>query len=382
MLLANPSADSGCAQILANLTRRRPAPAADQVEVDAWRIVGASTALKTVLADIECVAPTTTPVLIMGETGTGKDLLAHRIHQRSDRAAGPLIHIDCTTLTSSLMEAELFGHVRGAFTGASSDRSGRVKLADGGTLFLDEIGELPLEQQCKLLRLIQDREFEPVGSSRTVKVDVRIVAATNRDLHAEVANRRFRADLYYRLAGFPISLAPLRERLDDLPALVEFLLRRQMGQMNRSFQHPPASVMEVLQRHSWPGNIRELRSVIERACIRSMGRQLAAGDFDLLPATLAPPANDLPGSCGPRARTLQEVEREHLQAMLALSGGVIEGRNGAAALLGLSPSTLRFRIRRLGILADAFRLPRQGGAAAISTCTSLVRQNQGVHGGS
>ena len=140
--------------------------------------------------------------------------------------------------------------------------------------------------------------------------------------------------------------------------------------------------MEVLQRHSWPGNIRELRSVIERACIRSMGRQLAAGDFDLLPATLAPPANDLPGSCGPRARTLQEVEREHLQAMLALSGGVIEGRNGAAALLGLSPSTLRFRIRRLGILADVFRLPRQGGAAAISTCTSLVRQNQGVHGGS
>jgi formate hydrogenlyase transcriptional activator len=355
MLLANANVNAGCAEIIANLTRLRPTPATDKAEVDAWRIVGASPALRAVLTDIECVAPTTTPVLIMGETGTGKDLLAHRIHQRSDRASGPLIQVDCTTLTSSLMEAELFGHVRGAFTGASSDRSGRVRLADGGTLFLNEIGELPLDQQCKLLRLIQDQEFEPVGSSRTVKVDVRIVAATNRDLYAEIAARRFRADLYYRLAGFPISLPPLRERLDDFPALFDFLLRRQMEQMNRSLQHAPANVIEELQRHSWPGNIRELRSVIERACIRSIGRDLAAGDFDLVPTALASPTNDRPGKCGPRARTLREVEREHLQAMLALSGGVIEGRDGAAAMLGLSPSTLRFRIRRLGIVTEAFR---------------------------
>jgi formate hydrogenlyase transcriptional activator len=351
----NANANAGCAEIIANLARLRPTPGAAKEEVDARRIVGASPAWRTVLADIECVAPATTPVLIMGETGTGKDLLAHRIHQRSDRASGPWIHVDCTTLTSSLMEAELFGHVRGAFTGASSDRAGRVKLADGGTLFLNEIGELALEQQCKLLRLIQDQEFEPVGSSRTVKVDVRIVAATNRDLYAEVAARRFRADLYYRLAGFPISLPPLRERLEDFPALFEFLLRRQMSQMNRSFQHPPASVIEALQRHSWPGNIRELRSVIERACIRSVGRELAAGDFELVPAPLASPTNARLGKCAPRVRTLREVEREHLQAMLALSAGVIEGRDGAAALLGLSPSTLRFRIRRLGILAEAFR---------------------------
>jgi formate hydrogenlyase transcriptional activator len=356
MLLTNAGAETSCAEIIATVTRLRPAPAPDKLEADAWRIVGTSTALKSVLTDIECVAPTTTPVLIVGETGTGKDLLARRIHQRSDRAPGPFIHVDCTTLTSSLMEAELFGHVRGAFTGASSDRSGRVKMADGGTLFLDEIGELPLEQQCKLLRLVQDQQFEPVGSSRTLKVDVRIIAATNRDLPAEVAGRRFRADLYYRLAGFPISVPPLRERLDDLPALVEHLLRRQMGQMNRPFERPPANVITGLQRHSWPGNIRELRSVIERACIRSMGRELAPDDFGLLPVTLAPRTDPL-GKCGPRARTLREVEREHLQAMLALSGGVIEGRNGAAALLGLSPSTLRFRLRRLGILSEVFRKP-------------------------
>jgi transcriptional regulator with GAF, ATPase, and Fis domain len=327
------------------------------MQCDTWHIVGTSAALQAALTDIDCAAPTTVPVLITGETGTGKDLLAHRLHQRSARAKGPLIHVDCTTLTSSLMEAELFGHVRGAFTGAAGDRSGRVKLADGGTLFLDEIGEIPLEQQCKLLRLIQHQEFEPVGSSRTLKVNVRIVAATNRDLHAEVAARRFRADLYYRLAGFPVSLPPLRERLDDLPSLVEHLLRRQMGQMNRPFETPPAGVVAALQRHRWPGNIRELRSVIERACIRSAGRALVPADFQLVHDAFVSPRPEPEGAGSGRARTLREVEREHLQAMLTLSGGIIEGRNGAAALLGLSPSTLRFRMRRLGILTAAFRKP-------------------------
>jgi transcriptional regulator with GAF, ATPase, and Fis domain len=356
MLLTKASADTRCAEVIDDtLTRLRRPTAIGRASVDAWRIVGASPVLRAVLADVECVASTMTPVLITGETGTGKDVLARRIHERSRRSSGPWIHVDCTTLTPSLMEAELFGHVRGAFTGALGDRSGRVRLADGGTLFLNEIGELPLEQQCKLLRVIQHQEFEPIGSSRTLKVDVRIIAATNRDLAAEVAARRFRADLYYRLAGFPMSLPPLRERLDDLPALVEHLLRRQMHQMNRPFEKPPSGVMQLLQRHSWPGNIRELSSVMERACIRSLGRSFEPDDFNLIPAPLVPSSADSPGQCAPRARTLREVEHEHLRAMLALSGGIIEGRNGAAALLGLSPSTLRFRLRRLGILTADFR---------------------------
>jgi transcriptional regulator with GAF, ATPase, and Fis domain len=353
MLLTNPGAETSCAELISTFTRARRTD--DSTDSDARRIVGTSSALRAVFADVDCVASTGVPVLITGETGTGKDLLARRVHQLSDRSSGPFVHVDCTTLTPSLMESELFGHVRGAFTGAANDRSGRVKLADGGTLFLDEIGELPLEQQCKLLRLVQDQEFEAVGSPRTVKVDIRIVAATNRDLRAEVAARRFRADLYYRLAGFPIYVPPLRERLEDLPALVEHLLRRQMEQMNRRFEKPPACVIGALQRHDWPGNIRELRSVVERACIRSAGRSLAPNDFDLAPVAPAAVRGDLHCKCRPRIRTLREVEREHLEAMLGFSGGIIEGRNGAAALLGLSPSTLRFRMRRLGILTAVFR---------------------------
>lgn len=354
MMLTNASAETGCGLTIDELASvpRRSAP--DRVRSDACRIVGTHPAVRAVLADVECVAPTTTPVLIMGETGAGKDMLARLLHERSDRSSGPWIHVDCTTLTANLMEAELFGHVRGAFTGAAADRCGRVKLADGGTLFLDEIGELPLEQQCKLLRLIQENEFEPIGSSRTVKVDVRIVAATNRELRSEVAAGRFRADLYYRLAGFPITLPPLRERLEDLPALVDFFLRRQLQHLNRPLEELPGGVLDALRRHGWPGNIRELRSVIERACIRSRGRSLAAGDFDFAPAA-GPIRTDPHARIGRQARTLRDVEREHLQSMLALSGGVIEGRNGAATLLGLSPSTLRFRMRRLGIPTAAFR---------------------------
>ncbi len=324
---------------------------------DSWRIVGTSPQIRAVLADLDCVARTALPVLIMGETGTGKDLLARRVHERSDRASGPWVHVDCTILTAGLIESELFGHVRGAFTGASGARCGRVALADGGTLFLDEIGELPLEQQCKLLRLIQHQEFEPIGSSSTVKVDVRIVAATNRDLPAEVAAGRFRADLFYRLAGFPLSLPPLRERPGDVPALVDYWMRKQLESMNRPFEMPPDGVVGALQRHSWPGNIRELRSLIERACVRSTGRRMVPADFDLQAVALTAPKVPAVVKRTARARTLREVESEHLQAMLALSGGVIEGRDGAAALLGLSPSTLRFRLRRLGLHADAFRRP-------------------------
>ncbi len=355
MLLTDTVAESNCAEIIDTFTRPDRIPSEGRVESEGWRIVGTSPALQGVYSEVECVAPTMIPVLITGETGTGKDLLAHRVHELSDRSSGPLIHVDCTTLTQGLMEAELFGHVRGAFTGSLGQRSGRVELADGGTLFLNEIGELPLEQQCKMLRLIQHQEFEPVGSSRTHKVDVRVIAATNRDLHTEVGAGRFRADLYYRLAGFPISVPPLRERLEDLPALVEYFIRRRMQQMNRPYVKPPAGVVAALQRHSWPGNIRELRSVIDRACIRSIGRSLSQGDFGLIPSPFATPKSDIIAKSMPRARTLREVEFEHVQAMLELSGGIIEGRNGAAALLGLSPSTLRFRIRRLGILTSARR---------------------------
>jgi transcriptional regulator with GAF, ATPase, and Fis domain len=363
MFLTDASAETDCVETSDPFIPVHRTPAAGPTEPEAWRIVGSSPALRALFADIDCVAPTTAPVLILGETGTGKDLLARRVHQRSDRASGPWIHVDCTTLTSGLMESELFGHVRGAYTGATGQRVGRVELADGGTLFLDEIGELPLEQQCKLLRLIQHQEFELIGSSRTLKVDVRIVAATNRDLLGEIAAGRFRADLYYRLAGFPLCIPPLRERMDDLPALVEHLLRRQMAQMRRPFEMPPASVLAALKRHRWPGNIRELRAVIERACIRSTGRRLTPGDFDLAAGPSPAPQFDDPGRVNPRPRTLREVECEHVKAMLAFSGGIIEGRNGAAAVLGLSPSTLRFRIRRLGIQAAEFRNP--AGVRAI-----------------
>jgi transcriptional regulator with GAF, ATPase, and Fis domain len=356
MLLSNASTDTSCVETMDSVDRPRRAAAGEPPEADAARIIGTTAAMRAMLADVDCVAPTTAPVLILGETGTGKDLLARCIQQRSLRSDGPWVHVDCTTLPPNLTEAELFGHVRGAFTGAAGDRPGRVKLADGGTLFLNEIGELPLEQQCKLLRLIQDQEFEPIGSSRTVKVNVRILAATNRDLRAEVAGGRFRADLYYRLAGFPICLPPLRERLDDLAALVEHLLRRQLAQLKRPFEAAPPGVIAALQQYGWPGNIRELRSVVERACIRSTGRALAAQDFALVPAPYVSSAIDTHGQA-PRPRTLREVEREHLQAMLARSGGVIEGRNGAAAVLGLSPSTLRFRLRRLGIATTAYRTP-------------------------
>jgi transcriptional regulator with GAF, ATPase, and Fis domain len=296
MLFTTADSEPGCAEIFDSLPRLHRIPAAEPVESRAFRIVGGSAALRAVLADLECVAPTPVPVLILGETGTGKDLVARRLHQRSARSSAPLVQVDCTTLTPTLMEAELFGHVRGAFTGATADRAGRVKLAAGGTLFLNEIGELPLQQQSKLLRLIQDHEYEPVGSSRTQRADVRIVAATNRDLAADVAAGSFRADLYYRLAGFPLLLPPLRERLDDLPALVEHLLQRQAELLRRPVEAPSAAVMAVLQRHDWPGNIRELRAVIERACIRSRGRGLIPSDFSLAPAS-----SPAPGAAPPPA---------------------------------------------------------------------------------
>jgi transcriptional regulator with GAF, ATPase, and Fis domain len=368
MLLSNANGESRSADVMDTLTQLRGAPAALRLRTDAERIIGASPALRAVLADVEAVAPTATPVLITGETGTGKDALARRIHLRSDRAMGPWVRVDCTTLAPSLIEAELFGHVRGAFTGAASDRTGRVKLADGGTLFLDEVGELPLEQQCKLLRVIQDQEFEPIGSSRTVRVDVRIVAATNRDLAAEVAARRFRADLFYRLAGYPLHLPPLRQRLEDLAALVDYLLGRQLERLGRPFEPPPPGVVDRLQQHGWPGNIRELRSLVERACIRSTGRSLAPRDFDLGSGVgTAAPAM-------PRPRTLREVEREHVQSMLTLCGGIIEGRNGAAALLGLSPSTLRFRLRRLGIERTA---PTASPAGRLRQTPPVPRSSDG-----
>jgi predicted ATPase/transcriptional regulator with GAF, ATPase, and Fis domain len=316
-------------------------------------IVGSTPELTTVLAMVDQVAPTDTTVLILGETGTGKELIARAIHDRSSRHRHPLVKINCGAISAGLIESELFGHVKGAFTGALDRRTGRFELADGGTLFLDEVGELPLDMQVKLLRVLQEREFEPVGSSRSVKVDVRMIAATNRNLEAEVAAGRFRSDLYYRLSVLPIRVPPLRERRADVPQLVAFFVQRHAKRIGRAFEGVSKESMERLASYAWPGNIRELENVIERALVLSPGGVLDIGR-DLLPAVPAvtprgginPPSVPGPIDSG---RTLGDVSRSHIAAVLEQAGWVIEGPRGAARLLDMHPNTLRSRMKRLGL---------------------------------
>jgi formate hydrogenlyase transcriptional activator len=312
-------------------------------------IVGNSEALRLVLGRVEQVAPTQSTALLLGETGTGKELFAHAIHERSPRRQRPMVGVNCAALPAGLIESELFGHEKGAFTGAVSQRLGRFEIADGGTLFLDEVADLPLELQGRLLRVLQEGEFERVGSSRTKRVDVRLIAATNQDLEAAVRAGRFRVDLYYRLSIFPIVLPPLRERTEDIPPLVWFFITRYQRRMGRHIQRVPRAAMEALQRYDWPGNVRELQNVVERAMIRSTGDVLKVDESfgRVRPEPMVRAAD----------RTLAAVERAHIESVLDECGWRINGPGGAAEKLDLKPNTLRFRMKKLAIARPARRRP-------------------------
>jgi formate hydrogenlyase transcriptional activator len=310
-------------------------------------IVGNSDALSLVLARVEQVAATQSTVLLLGESGTGKALFAHAIHERSPRRQRPFVEVNCAALPAGLIESELFGHEKGAFTGAVAQRLGRFEIADDGTLFLDEVADLPLDLQGRLLRVLQEGKFERVGSSRTRHVDVRVVAATNQDLEAAVRAGRFRVDLYYRLSVFPIVLPPLRDRAEDIPPLLWFFVTRLQRRMGRHIERVPRAAMDALQRYHWPGNVRELQNVVERAMIRSTGDVLEIDEsFDTGRRLPKVPAAD---------RTLAAVERAHIEAVLGKCGWRINGPGGAAETLALNPNTLRFRMKKLGIARLAHR---------------------------
>ena len=306
---------------------------------DFENIIGDSPALRIAIARIQEVAPTDASVMLLGETGTGKELFARAVHNRSTRRHRPFVSVNCAALPSTLIETELFGHVRGAFTGAVSMRQGRFELADGGTLFLDEIGDLPADVQAKLLRVLQEGQFERVGASQSRKVDVRIVAATHHDLEIAMRDRRFRADLYYRLNVFPITLPALRERLEDLPRLVWYFVNRRQRALNRKFTSIPDDVFSSLQARSWPGNVRELANVIERAMIHSTGNTLVLDD-------VAGPQRPGPSR---DTGTLEEMERQYVEDALRRCRWRINGRGNAAEVLGLHPNTLRNRMKKFGI---------------------------------
>jgi predicted ATPase len=308
-------------------------------------IVGRSAALLDALRRVERVAPTDSTVLILGETGSGKELVARAVHSRSKRNDRPLVKVNCGAIPPGLVESELFGHVKGAFTGAIDKRIGRFELANGGTIFLDEISELPLDAQVKLLRVLQEQEFEPVGSSRTVRVSVRVIAATNRNLEQAARDGRFRSDLLYRLNVFPIEIPPLRERATDVPLLVSFFLSKISRTLGKPLQGVSTRSMEQLQEYSWPGNVRELQNVLERAAI------LAEGPVVTLDASLTARASGRTAAAAPRnqAGNLDDIQREHILSVLKSTGGVVEGSKGAAVILGVHPNTLRSRMKKLGI---------------------------------
>jgi formate hydrogenlyase transcriptional activator len=312
-------------------------------ELNFEEIVGKSAALQRVLKTVETVAPTDSTVLICGETGTGKELIARAIHNLSPRHSNPCVKLNCAAIPTGLLESELFGHEKGAFTGAVAHRIGRFELAHRGTLFLDEVGEIPLELQTKLLRVLQEREFERLGSTRTIRTDTRLIAATNRDLSEMVEEQKFRSDLFYRLNVFPVRLPALRERSEDIPLLVRHFVQHFARRMNRVIDTVPSETMSALTRYPWPGNIRELQNLIERAVILSSGPVLRIPLQDL-------PTRAIPGSDKGRPQTLQEAERAHILATLKETNGVIAGPHGAAARLGMNRSTVQFRMKKLGIV--------------------------------
>ncbi|GAB6193603.1 sigma 54-interacting transcriptional regulator [Desulfocastanea catecholica] len=302
-------------------------------------IIGSSNALQYVLFKIEQIAATDTSVLLLGETGTGKELFARAIHKNSGRKDRPLIKINCATLPANLIESELFGHEKGAFTGAHLRQTGRFELADKATIFLDEIGELPLELQAKLLRVLQEGEFERLGGSRTIKVDVRVIAATNRDLEADVCNGLFRKDLWYRLNVFPITAPPLRDRVDDIPQLVRYFVDIFARKLRKNIDLVPLSVMNQLEKYPWPGNIRELENVIERAVINTSGSTLHLADELKQPN----------GARTTQLKSLEDMEREYITMVLEKTNWKVSGQNSAAEILGLKRSTLRARMEKHGI---------------------------------
>ena len=304
-------------------------------------IVGRSAAMKKVLAQVEQVAGTEATVLLQGETGTGKELLARTLHNLSSRKERPLITINCAALPPTLIEAELFGRERGAYTGAMTRMAGRFEVADRSTLFLDEIGELSLDLQAKLLRVLEEGRFERLGSTKSLQVNVRIIAATNRDLAQEVAAGRFRKDLYYRLNVFPISIPPLRERLEDIPPLVWAFVKQYEKKLGKRVDHIPRNAMDAMQRYSWPGNARELRNIVEHAMITSSGGKLH----------LHPP-DQAPGGI-PTSGSLEDVERKHILGVLVKTAWRIAGKGGAAEILGMKRTTLLSKIKKLGIKRPA-----------------------------
>jgi formate hydrogenlyase transcriptional activator len=306
-------------------------------------IVGQSKALRTVLRDIKLVASTDSTVLIYGETGTGKELIARAIHELSGRRTKAFVKLNCAAIPTGLLESELFGHEKGAFTGAIGQRVGRFEVANHGTAFLDEIGEIPPELQPKLLRVLQDREFERLGSTRTLHTDARLIAATNRDLAAMVEQQRFRSDLFYRLNVFPVRLPPLRERREDIRFLVWHFVRQFAARMKRTYEGIPSETMWALCEYDWPGNIRELENLIERAVILSAGPVLRVPLRDLQHATITVPY-------GGQHQTLEEAERAHILRTLKDTKWVLGGPNGAAARLAMNRSTLQFRMKKLGIV--------------------------------
>ncbi len=312
-------------------------------------LIGSSERFRAVLEDVRVVAPAKCAVLVQGETGTGKEVIARAIHNSGPRHRGPFVGLNCAAIPGALLESELFGHERGAFTGAIEQTIGRFQAAHGGTLFLDEIGDLPLELQPKLLRVLQEQQYERLGSTRTLRADVRVIAATNQDLWRMVEERTFRADLYYRLSVFPISLPPLRERKDDISSLVEHFVQRFSRQMGKSIDQVPDGVMEIIRSHHWPGNIRELQNFIERSVIMTSGRVLSPRMTELktlIQATVSAPT-----------QTLSDAERAHILGILREANWVVGGRDGAAARLGLPRTTLISRMQKLGISRKAAREP-------------------------
>jgi len=301
-----------------------------------------------VLSHVRRVAVTDASVLIQGESGTGKELIARAVHSASKRCDKPLIKVNCAALPTNLIESELFGHEKGAFTGAIAKRIGRFELADGGTIFLDEIGEVPLEVQVKLLRVLQEQEFDRVGGKSPIKVNVRVIAATNRNLLQEVKDKAFREDLYYRLNVFPLTTPPLRERIEDIPLLVRFMIEKFAGRVGKRVKGVGSKSMQRLESYPWPGNIRELENVIERAIILA-DEEIIEISPEMLPGSIGQ-ADVQAGS--KQGGTLESVEREHIRAVLGQANWIIEGPNGAARTLDLHPSTLRYRMKKLGITPD------------------------------